>query len=167
MSISTEHEQVLMSLRTEYRLILRWFMFVQGARLVVILAFLSAQGLLFNGLYAVIKYMQASSHHPVETTLFPLVAFTALVFNYATYQLLNIVTKGIFHVLERGVQVEIQLGLPNALFSRAVHEHTRRTKEKMPPGTVDGLVCVTYNVLNVVWGVILTLALLVAFGVIQ
>jgi len=160
MSLSDEHEQVLMSLRAEYQLILRWFMFIQGARLIVILAFLSAQGLLFNGLYAVIKYIQTSSHHPIESFLFVMIPMVALVFTYGTRRLLDIITKGILHVIERGIQVEMRLGLPNALFARALHEYNKRTEHKMPPETVENLVEVAYVIITIVWGLVLYTSIL-------
>ena len=160
MNVSNEYTEKMQSYRVEYQLVMRWFLFVQGTRLLILLGTLSVHALLFRGLYGIIITFQEGTAPTLQRVLLFILPMVALAMTHMIYLLLNLIEDGIRHIVERGIAIEAYLGIVDGVFHRALTKHDTDAIHLFPPKTLGMFVRVSYGILMCVWSVVFCTVLL-------
>ena len=133
--------------------------------MLVLLGTLSAHALLFRAMYGVMITLQEGTAPTLQWVLLFTIPIVALLMTHMIYLLLNLIEGGIRYIVERGIAIEVYLGIVDGVFYRVLSKHDADATRVFPPKTLGMFVRVSYGILMCVWVILLLIITLDALNV--
>lgn len=150
-------------LQEEYAVLALQWRFLQGVRIAIIIAVVTAQATLFATYRVLLISVAAGTARPFDAGVCVMFAVTGYLLAYITIIVEHNVTATIRGALRRGINLEDQCGITDGMYQHAV-EMEFWAREYLDLNTI---VQRSFDIVRLVWVSLALLALLTIFGLVS